>query len=98
MQNKFSKFLCGFRKRFFTQIALTKLIQKWQKSLDEKRIIGTVLIDLSKAYDCIPHDLLIAKLAAYGVDNSSLLFIYSYVSNRKQRVKINDSFSEFVSI
>ena len=55
-------------------------------------------MDLSKAYDCIPHDLLIAKLAAYGVDNSSLSFIYSYLSNRKQRVKINDSFSEFVNI
>ena len=55
-------------------------------------------MDLLKAYDCIPHDLLIAKLAAYGVDNFSLSFIYSYLLNRKQRVKINDSFSEFVTI
>ena len=66
MQNKFSKFLCGFRKSYSTQIALTKLIQNWQKSLDEKKIVGTVLIDLSKAYDCIQHDLLLAKLEAYG--------------------------------
>jgi hypothetical protein len=55
-------------------------------------------MDLSKAYDCIPHDLLIAKLAAYGVDNFSLSFIYDYLSNRKQRVRINDSFSEFLYI
>ena len=55
-------------------------------------------MDLSKAYDCIPHDLIIVKLSAYGVDNFSLFFIYNYLSNRKQRVKINDSFSDYVSI
>jgi len=54
-------------------------------------------MDLSKAYDCIPHDLIIAKLSAYGVDNFSLSFIYNYLSNRKQRVKINDSFSDYVT-
>ena len=55
-------------------------------------------MDLSKAYDSIPHDLLIAKLAAYGVDNFSLSFLLDFLSNRKQRVRINDSFSDFVCI
>ena len=61
MQNKFSDLLCGFRNGFSTQVTLIKLLQKWQQSLDNKEIIGTVLIDLSKAYDCIQHDLLLAK-------------------------------------
>ena len=55
-------------------------------------------MDLSKAYESIPRDLLIAKLAAYGVDNFSLSFLLDFLSNRKQRVRINDSFSDFVCI
>ena len=57
-----------------------------------------MLTDLSKAFDCIVHGLLIAKLHAYGFDNSSLNFIYNYLTNRKQRVKINLSFSAFNKI
>ena len=55
-----------------TQHALFKLLQKWQKELDSRVFIGTILMDLSKVYDCLPHDLLIAKLEAYGLDNGSL--------------------------
>ena len=55
-----------------------------------------VLMDLSKAYDCLPHDLLIAKLAAYGFGHHSLLLIHSYLSNRKQRVKVGSEFSEWL--
>ena len=49
--------------------------------------IGTILLDLSKAYDCLPHQLLIAKLAAYGSDITSLHLMYSYLNNRYQGVK-----------
>ena len=52
-----------------------------------------VLMDLSKAYDCLPHDHLIAKLEAYGVSINSLELIYSYLTDRKQRVKEGTSFS-----
>ena len=50
---------------------------------------------LSKAFDCVPHDLLIAKLAAYSVDENLLMYIYSYLSNRKQCVRINNVHSRF---
>ena len=63
-----NQLLRGFR----TQHALFKLLQKWQKELDSGGFISTILMDLSKAYDCLPHDLLIAKLEAYGLDNGSL--------------------------
>ena len=59
MENKFSNLLCGFQKGFSTQTTLIKLLQKWQKCIDNKEIVGTVLIDPSKAYDCIQHDLLL---------------------------------------
>ena len=89
---KFSNLLCGFRKKHSTQHALVNLVKSWQKSLDEGKVVGTVLMDLSKAYDCLPHDLLIAKVAAYGVDLSSLILLYNYLSDRSQRVKVGSCF------
>ena len=62
-QNVFlNEVLCGFRKAHSTQHALFKVLQSWQKSLGSGGFAGTILMDLSKAYDCIPHELLIAKL------------------------------------
>ena len=87
VENTFNVILCGFRKAHSTQHALFKLLQSWQKELDEKGMVATVLMDLSKAYDCIPHDLLIAKLDAYGIDSVGLLLISDYVSRCKQRTK-----------
>ena len=52
-------------------------------------------MDLSKAFDCIPHGLLIAKLHAYGLSMDAIIFIYLYMKRRKQGVKINDSESLF---
>ena len=66
----------------------TGLIEKWRQCLDASGIVGTILMDLSKAYDCLPHDLLIAKLEAYGLDVNSLRLMYSYLDSRIQRVKI----------
>ena len=55
-------------------------------------------MDLSKAYDCVNHDLIIAKLEAYGVGENSLRLIQNYLSQRQQRVKVGSSFSEWLEI
>ena len=67
--------LCGFRKGHSTQHALLNLLKNWQKCLDKSGIVRTVLMDLSKAYDCLPNYLLLAKLSAYGFDESAITLI-----------------------
>ena len=97
--NKFLKeLLCGFRKAHSTQHALFKLLQVWQKELDNSGFIGTILMDMSKAYDCLLHDLLIAKLGAYVLDTSSLRLSMDYLNSRKQRTKVGSSYSKWSEI
>ena len=95
MKNKLSPYLCGYRKGFSTQYALLSLIERSKKILDEKGFGGAVLMDSTKAFDTLNHELLIAKLSAYGFNNESLKLIRSYLTNRWQRTKINNSFSRW---
>ena len=90
--------MCGFRKAHSTQHALFRLIQKWQAELDSGGYVGTILMDLSKAYDCLTHDLLIAKLEAYRLDVGSLNFLLDYLSLRKHRTKVGSSYSKWSEI
>ena len=87
-ETRFSKFQCGFRKGYSAQHCLLAMIEKWKTAVDNGGVFAALLTDLSKAFDCIPHDLIIAKLAAYGFDTNALKLIHSYLSNRKQRVKM----------
>ena len=66
-----NKLLCGFRKVRSTQNALLKLLQRWQKELDNSGLVSIRMMDLSKAYDCLPNDLIIATFEAYGFSKSS---------------------------
>ena len=90
-----SPYLCGYRKGFSTQHALMSFIEKWKSCLDKKGFCGAILMDLSKAFDTINHELLIAKLHAYGFSKEALTLILSYLTNRWQRVKINATFSSW---
>ena len=88
-----SKYQCSFRRGSNAQHCLISLIEKWKKSVDSGGTIGALLTDLLKAFDCLLHELLIAKLDAYGFDKNSLKLIHGYLPHRKQRVKINDRYS-----
>ena len=90
-----SPFLCGYRKGYSAQHALISLLEKWRVTLDNNEYAGAVLMDLSKAFDCMNHDLLIAKLYAYGFRKDAVTMIRNYLTNRWQRTKINTSFSSW---
>ena len=94
----FSKYQCGFRKGYNAQHCLMAMIEKWRKFLDIGSHTGALLTDPSKAFDCIDHELLTAKLHTYGFDNDALKFIYSYLKGRKQRTKKNSLYSSFAEI
>ena len=98
MDDKLSDKLCGFRKGYNTQHALLNLLENWRNHLDNKEIIGVILCDLSKAFDTLPHDLLIAKLEAYGFGFNSLKLIYDYLNNRKQRCKVGSEYSTWLDV
>ena len=79
-QPLFSKLQCGFRNKFNVQRCLPGLIEKCRKVLDKRGYIGILLTDLSKAFNCINHGLLIAKSHAYGFSLGSLAFIQRYLT------------------
>ena len=74
------------------------MFENMTKSIDSKGAACALLTDLSKAFDCLKYDLLIAKLHAYGFSHSSLQLVFDYLSNRKQRVKIDATFSEWTEV
>ena len=101
---KFSnRFLSAFsyssRKGHSTQYALANLLQKWKKIFDKTdRIFGTLLMDLSKRYDCVNHELIVTNLAAYGLNEGSLKSIQNFSLKKKKWVKTRSSQSEWLEI
>ena len=96
--NILSKYQCGFRKNHNAQHSLLALIENWKCSADNGKVFGSLLTDLSRAFDYLPHDLFIAKLQAYGFDNKALRLVKDYLSNRKQRSKIGQEYSSWNEI
>ena len=76
---------CGFRKDYSSQDSLLVMTEKFNESINKGNVFGALLTDLLKAFDCIDHTLLIAKLSAFGVSPLLLKLPYSYLSNRTQR-------------
>ena len=66
------------------------MLEKWKISVDSGKAFGALVTDLSKAFDCLDHELLIAKLSAYGFSVPALRLIDAYLSHRKQRTRVND--------
>ena len=93
-----SKHQCGLRKGYSTQQCLLAMLEKWRSAVDNKKTFEVLLIDLSKAFDCLSHELLLAKLHAYGFSIPALRLVYSYLKNRKQRTKINSAYSYWEEI
>ena len=91
-----NQLLCGFRKAYSTQHVLFSFIQSWRKELDQSGFVGTILMNLSKVYDCLQHDLMVAK--AYDLAKKSLQLINDYLSYREQRTKISSAYSDWANI
>jgi retron-type reverse transcriptase len=89
-----SPYLFGYRRGHSSEQCLMTMIEMWRKALDEGKVAGAVLTDLSKAFDCLPHNLLIAKLHAYGFEKSALNFIQDYLTERTQRTKVDGEYSK----
>ena len=94
----FNKFLCAFRRGYGCQTTLLRLIEDWKEALDKNMYVAAILMDLSKAFDCLPHNILLSKLAAYGLSMDSTKLLENYLTNRQQQVKIGDSLSSWSDI
>ena len=96
-ENIFNCLMSAYRKRYNCQDVLLKLVESWRHDLDNKNSVGSVMMDLSRAFDSMPRGLLLAKLRAYGVDINACKLLYSYLSNRRQRVKLCNTRSDWIA-
>ena len=90
--------LAAFRKGFGCQAILRRLVEDWKRALDSHQYVGAILMDLSKVFDCLPDDLILHKLKAYGLTEEACGFLGSYLSDKKQRVKIGIHTSNWLNI
>lgn len=84
----------AYRGKHSTATALTQMVDDWYKDMEERKIIGVVMLDFTAAFDIIDHDLLLKKLEYYGFSRTELLWMESYLSDRRQLVYFNGSFSK----
>ena len=93
----FNVHLSVFRPGYGFQSTLLRT-EDWKQALDENKYVAAILVDLSKAFDCLPHNLLLLKLKAYGVSENAVYLLESYLTNRKQCVKLETFKSDFQPI
>ena len=97
-KSKFSSNMSGFLRGHSCCTAFLKMVNDWRLALDSKKITGAIAIDLSKAFDSICHNLLLAKLRAYGLNDDAIAFLQSNLTDRQQRVKFHGKFSEWCPV
>ena len=95
---KSASLLIGFLKNHSTQNALLNMTEKWKHVLDKGKKVGTIFMDLSKAFDILNQNFLLAKLNVYGFSLNTKNFVQSYLSEQFQRVNINNNCSEWCKI
>ena len=76
MENYFSSTVSAYKENYSWKHVITRLVEEWREHHDENFVLGAMLTDLFKIFDCIAHDLLIAKLAAYGFSDTALRYVY----------------------
>ena len=90
MDKYLSPFISAYWQNYSTLHILIPLLEEWREDLDDHLVAEGVFMDLYKAFSCISHDLLIAKLKAYGFDDYLLHYLYSYLDNRKLCMHVNN--------
>jgi hypothetical protein len=94
----FNPFLSAFRPGHGCQTTLIRLVEDWRSALDRHEYVAAILMDLSKAFDCLPHDLLLSKLSAYGLSKKATTLLGSYLKDRKQQVRLGPNKSNWTGI
>jgi hypothetical protein len=90
------KYQSGFRKNMSTEDALQLVISNWRNYLNNKNIVGAVMLDLKRAFETIDRKILLDKLRVYGIGNTVLRWFESYLTNRKQKTKIGQYISDVI--
>ena len=93
-----SPLLSAYCKGYSCQHVILNLTEYWRRALDDSKCIGTIAMDLFRAFDCMPHGLLVAKLHAYGVSLKACIFISDYLKDRLQRVRLMGTHSTWTTI
>ncbi|XP_060075891.1 uncharacterized protein LOC132555559 [Ylistrum balloti] len=96
--NIFNSFLAAFRPGFGCQSTLMRLAEDWRKALDNQEYVAAILMDLSKAFDCLPHDLLLRKLEVYGLSSGSVDLVSNYLSDRIQQVRLGSKCGDWIKV
>ena len=96
--NLFTNFQHAYREKYSTATALEQMVDDWYKAIEQRKIIGTVFLDFSAAFDILDHDLLLEKLKYYRFSHSALLWIKSYLHDRHQTVYFNGSYSDIKQV
>ena len=94
----YHRYVFAYRKYHGCDSALLSLTEQWKKEIDNNKLIGLVSMDLSKAFDTLPHELIVLKLKEYGADEATTSLIKDYLSNRFQRVRLGDTLSNWQPI
>ena len=98
VDNIFLNQQCSFRKGYSTQHCLLVILETWERSLDKGKVFGALLAHLLTLFDCLDHELVTVALNGYGFSFPALRLINNYLSNRKQRTKIENTYSTWLDI